>query len=439
MQSAPEDQAAIDFAKLYKGKLRFCHDAGAWFIWDTSVWRQDRKRLAFHYAREHARDLSKNAEERVQYIASRTSFADGVERFARSDPVFAVTSADWDTDPMLLGTPDGTVDLRTGILRQADPAEGITKSTVTAPLATVDCPRWLAFLDEAAGGDEEFVRFLQQWAGYCLTGSTQEHALIFVYGAGGEGKSTFLNTIAYVLHDYATTAPMETFTSTKTDKHPTDLAGLRGARFVCASETEEGRAWAEARIKSMTGGDPITARFMRRDFFTYVPQFKLAIMGNHRPALLNVDDAMRRRLNIVPFVRKPARPDPLLGEILKAEAPGILRWMIDGCLDWQKNGLVRPAIVKAETDEYFSAQDTFGDWLAERCDAEPGNKWKTATSGDLYRSWSAYAYHAGESAQTHKAFAERMLRAGFRNRKGANGVRLYDGVRLRSDEVAGGA
>src|SRR6266850_943776 len=138
---------------------------------------------------------------------------------------------------------------------------------------------------------------------------------------------------------------METFTASLNDRHPTDLAMLRGARLVTASETEEGRAWAEARIKQLTGGDRIAARFMRQDFFQYSPEFKLLVIGNHKPTLHNVDDAARRRFNIVPFIFKPAKPDHKLEQKLLAEAPAILQWMIDGCLDWQNNGLIRPAVV----------------------------------------------------------------------------------------------
>ena len=155
----------------------------------------------------------------------------------------------------------------------------------------------------------ELQRFLQQMAGYCLTGDISEHALFFVYGTGGNGKGVFLNTVAGILGDYAATAAMDTFTASQGDRHPTDLAMLRGARLVTAAETEEGRAWAESRIKQLTGGDPITARFMRQDFFTFQPAFKLVIVGNHKPVLRNVDEAARRRFNIIPFTRKPPKPD----------------------------------------------------------------------------------------------------------------------------------
>ena len=186
------------------------------------------------------------------------------------------------------------------------PDDRINKITAVGPPAAIECARWLAFLAEASGNDAELINFIQRWCGYSLTGDISEHALVFCYGPGGNGKTVLLNTVSAILGDYATVAAMETFVASQFDQHPTDLAMLRGARLVTAAETEEGRAWAETRIKQLTGGDPISARFMRQDFFTYKPTFKLMIIGNHEPALRNVDDAARRRINIVPFIRKPA-------------------------------------------------------------------------------------------------------------------------------------
>jgi putative DNA primase/helicase len=264
---------------------------------------------------------------------------------------------------LLLGTPGGTIDLRTGLLRAADPVDAISKVTLVAPAETTDCQRFLAFLRETTGDDPELIRFLQRFSGYCLTGSVQEHALIFVYGPGKNGKSVFLSTVSSIMGDYATTAAMDTLTVATRERHTTDLAMLHGARLVTASETEEGHAWAEARTKQLTGGDPITARFMRENNFTFKPTFKLMIVGNHKPTLHNVDEAARRGFNIAPFTRMPANPDLKLEAKLRAESAGILRWMIDGCLDWQANGLRRPQSVVEATEEYFSNQDTFGQWL----------------------------------------------------------------------------
>ncbi len=188
---------------------------------------------------------------------------------------------------------------------------------------------------------------------------------------------------------------------------------LRGARLVTASETEEGRAWAETRIKQLTGGDPITARFMRQDFFTYRPQFKLTIIGNHKPILHNVDDAAKRRFNIVPFIHKPAQPDHQLEQKLMAEAPGILQWMIEGCRDWQEHGLVRPQCVIDATAEYFSDQDCFAHWLGDDCVCDRGNMARSEASSVLFRSWSDYAKNAGVKPGTTATFKERMMKAGL--------------------------
>lgn len=424
-----EDSAALRFTARHKDDLRFCHTAGKWFRWDGAIWRPDGTGAAFHFARELAREMAASDFSKGAILASKAAFAGAVERFARCDPAHARTADDWDKDPMILGTPGGLVDLATGKLGKSDPAAGVTKATAVAPASEPDCPLWRRFLQDATGDDGGLIRFLQQWAGYCLTGDTREHALVFVFGEGGNGKSVFLNTLTGILGDYAAVAAMDTFTASHGDKHPTDLAMLRGARLVTASETEEGRAWAESRIKQMTGGDPVTARFMRQDFFTYRPQFKLTIIGNHKPVLKNVDDAAKRRFNIAPFTRKPANPDRELEAKLKAEWPAILRWMIDGCRDWQTNGLIRPATLTDTTAAYFEDQDLLGQWLSEECDAEPDNPHKLESVAALFKSWGDYATRSGELAGTIKTFSEKMQRRGFERGRTRMG-RHFKGVRL---------
>jgi putative DNA primase/helicase len=425
-----EDFAAQEFAAIHADRLRYCHDTGAWFEWSGAIWRKNRTGLAFQWSRELARDLAENEPDKVRYVSSKTSFASGVERFARVDPVLAVTSDFWDRDPYLLGTPGGTVDLRTGKLGPANPRDGITKATAVTPAIVADCPTWLRFLHETTGGDAGLIRFLQQFAGYSLTGDTKEHALIFGYGPGGNGKSVYLNTVAAIIADYAATAAMDTFAASVSDKHPTDLPMLRGARLVTCSETEEGRAWAEAKIKQIMGGDRITARFMRQVFFTFTPNFKLFIIGNHKPILKNVDDAARRRFCIVPFTFKPERPDRDLEAKRRAEWPGILRWMIEGALDWQRDGLVRPQKVLDATAEYFGAQEIVGRFLEEECDFEPGNRHKTEFVSDLFEAWSKFAKANGEAPGSAKSFTDTLQKRGIDRHRTMN-ARLYRGVRLR--------
>jgi putative DNA primase/helicase len=306
-----EDAVASRFVELFADKLRYCHSTGAWFEWNDVVWRKNETKLAFHWARLLARELSDDAVPKEMKAAQKASFARAVEAFSQADTTFAVTIDHWDRDPFKLGTPGGTVDLKTGWLSQADRVDGITKLTAVAPAETAHCPLWLKFLEETTGNDLELIRYLKQWCGYCLTGDIREHALVFVYGGGGNGKSVFLNVISSILSDYAVTAAMDTFTASRDSKHPTDLAMLRGARMVTASETEEGKPWAEARIKQMTGGDKISARFMRQDFFTFPPQFKLTIVGNYKPALQNVDEAPE--VATKPERSKGARDFPFCG------------------------------------------------------------------------------------------------------------------------------
>jgi putative DNA primase/helicase len=422
-----EDGVALAFAAQHKDVLRYCHSTGAWFRWDGSRWLKEETKLAFDWARDICREANAAALKPVRAL-TKAAAAAAVERFAQADRAFSVTAATWDTDPFLLCTPDGSVDLRTGELRPARQEDYCTKQTLVGPAATADHPLWSKFLAEATQGDVELQRFMQQIVGYALTGDTREHALFFVWGDGGNGKGVFLNTITNIFGDYAATAAMDTFTAAKGDRHPTDMAMLRGARLVSASETEEGRAWAEARIKQMTGGDPITARFMRQDFFTYRPQFKLLIIGNHKPELKNVDAAARRRFNMIPFVHKPPKPDRQLEEKLRAEYPAILRWMIEGCLDWQANGLVRPKAVTEATETYFQDQDVFQQWVDDCCAVGTG---KYDTRASLYRSWEQWAKAHGEEPGSAKAFTQNMVRAGFtstKNTPGYHGKRGFKGV-----------
>jgi putative DNA primase/helicase len=358
----------------------------------------------------------------------KSSFPTGVERIAKSHPDLRASSDIWDCNDWLLATPGGTVDLTTGKLLPAKSTDNITKLTDVTPVDTPCCPRWLAFLDQATQGNKDYIAFLRRWFGYTLTGFTREQALLFVYGDGGNGKGVMMNAVAGIMGDYAVSAALDTFMATRGDRHPTEIAMLAGARMVMSTEVDGGQTWAEARLKSMTGGDPITARFMRQDFFEFTPKFKLTISGNHQPALRNVDAAARRRFNFAPFIHRPASPDPYLGEKLKAEGPNILRWMIDGCLEWQNIGLQPPEVVQFATEEYFATQDTLSVWANECCDLVQS---VSTPPSILLTNYNGWAHENGEMAINRKTMKDWLLKQKGIKYKKVHGKDLVQGIGLK--------
>lgn len=413
-QYLSEDSFARAFTERHGDISRYCHTAGKWFLFNGNHWGIDGTKLVNHMVRDIIRELSAGATS-----FNKSSVINGVEKILQSQPVHSVKSEFWDAHTYLLGTPKGTIDLKTGVLRPSCPKDAITKVTACAPMEGSPTT-WLRFLDDATGHDPDMVRYLQQICGYALTGDTKEHALFFVHGHGGNGKSVFLNTVAGILADYATTASMETFTAQKFAQHSTELAMLVGSRLVSASETEADRYLAESRIKQLTGGDPITARFMRQDNFTFQPQFKLMIIGNHEPRIKFVDEAIRRRFNVLPFTFKPQNPDKDLEKKLKSEWPQILNWMIDGCIDWQTNGLIRPAKVVAATEEYFDDQDIFGQWLNTQCTINLKMDHFKVPVSKAFESWSQFAHEMGEAAGDKQSLGRRLKKLGIESKTKTN-------------------
>jgi putative DNA primase/helicase len=436
-----EDALALSFAEKFKDTLRYDHTAGAWYRWDDVAWCRDEKQQGLNLARETLQEISAAAKAAgaLREKLGKVSTAANVEKFAKATPDFAVTGSIWDTDPFKLGTPGGTLDLRTGTLSAAESWSYITKLAAVAPSETAHCPQWLTFLDQVTGRDAGVIHFLQQWSGHCLSGDTREQALVFVWGPGGNGKSVFLNTIKGILGHYAQAAMMSTFITTYGNKHPTDLASMKGARLVTAVENNSKDVWDEALIKLLTGGEDIRAHHMHKDVFSFKPELKLTIIGNHKPRLMNVSDSTKRRLNFVPFTFKPddTKIDQELEQKLKLEWPGILRWAIEGCLDWQRRGLDRPKVVLDATAEYFEAEDSFGAWISDSCAlgdrySTGPNKGKLIDSRPsvLRDSYNFWAVSNGEREIDRRRFkAQAELVPGVRY-KTVNGVLLVEGIRL---------
>jgi putative DNA primase/helicase len=426
-----EDALALTFTRRYQRDWRYVAAWGKWLMWDGQRWRSEDTLAATDLVRHVCRQASlKASNTKTASKLAGSSTVGGVERLARADRRHAGTTEEWDADPWLINTPGGVVDLRSGRMRSHDRNDRMTKVTTATISPGVQCPTWLQFLRQATGDDAELMSYLQRVFGYCLTGSTQEHALFFLYGTGANGKSVFVNTLFTLVGDYAANAPMDTFMETRGDRHPTDLAGLRGARFVAATETEQGRRWNESKIKEITGGDRVSARFMRQDFFTYVPQFKLVIAGNHKPAIRNIDEAMRRRLHLIPFTITvpPDRRDKQLQSKLLIERNAIFEWGIQGCLAWQRMGLQPPKSVLDATDEYFESEDALGRWIDERCVRVPTAKSLTA---ELFNDWKQWAEGAGEFVGSQRRFSDLLLTRGLEKWRNAAGVRGYVGIGLK--------
>lgn len=433
-----EDALAAAFTERHGADWRHVAAWGQWLHWQGARWIPETTLLAFDLARGICREGAARAESRNAARAARvcsSATVAAVERLARADRRHAATPEQWDGDPWLLNTPGGVVDLKTGRVRPHDRADHMTKLATATPRGAA--PAWSAFLESVTDGDRDLQEYLARIAGYALTGATTEQALFFLYGTGANGKSVFVNTLAAILGDYATNAPIDTFMETRSERHPTDLASLRGARLVSSIEVENGRRWAEAKIKALTGGDTISARFMRQDFFEYRPQFKLLIAGNHKPAIRDVDEAMRRRFHMVPFTVTipPERRDKTLLERLLAERDGILRWAVDGCLAWQESGLRPPAVVMGATAEYFSEEDSTGRWMAERCVLAPNGFALTAA---LFASWKAWAEASEEPVGSLKRFSQTLESRGFSKHRSVAGLRGYRGLTLiqeQTDEI----
>lgn len=424
-----DDDLALVFADEQADRMKFCAEWKRWLIWDGMRWERDRIETAFDVARQICRDAAATATaaKPAKLLSAPTVAA--VVKLARTDRRIAVTADPWDSHPDLLNTPGGIVDLRNGQMQEHDPNLMLTRITAVEP--TGDCPMWLDFLDRITGGAGDLKDYLQRAAGYMLTGHTREHALFFGYGTGANGKSVFANTIRNLMADFAMAAQMETFMATRGEQHPTGLASLRGSRLVLASETEAGRAWAESRIKWLTGGDPVQARFMRADFFEFTPDFKLLVVGNHKPRLSGVDEAIRRRLHLIPFtVTIPEdERDEALPDKLREEWGGILRWGVEGAQRWYECGLMPPECVRLATEQYLDDQDAVGAWLMECCNTDVSENC-TETARDLWQSWRKYAESIGEAPGSDKRLSEELQKRGIVKGRGHGGVRLYKKIRM---------
>lgn len=435
-----EEALALRYSHAHADEARYVSAWGKWLLWRDGCWREDATMEVWRLARRVTRQASDELqgmqkEGAAKSVASAKTVA-AIMNLVKSDHRHAAVTDQWDRDPLALNTPGGMVDLRTGTLGDHERTAYCSKILGATPAESVpgDC-LWLRFLFRVCDGDAELVAFLKRALGYSLTGLVKEECFFFVYGLGQNGKSKFMEAVTGAMGTYHETASMDTFVATKYEKHPADLAKLKGARFVAAVETEEGRRWDESKIKSITGGDEISARFMRQDFFTFRPQLKLWVAGNHKPGLRNVDKAMRRRVNLIPFlVTIPEEErDRQLSEKLRAERPVILRWMIDGCVEWQRHGLQAPAAVTEATDSYLGAEDTLSQWMDDCCYV---GRQHVDTSAAIWASWQAWCERTGEHAGSQRRLSQTLMDRGYEHIKGRDG-RKFKGLAVRREQQTG--
>lgn len=426
-------------------KLRFVSEIKSWITWDGTAWRWDNSgasvrelaaSLAGQIYREGATFDMRDAECFAKWARnsqnSRTINA-AVSLLSDQSPI-RLPLATIDANSMLIGFDRArqVVDLQTGHARPASLDDYVTKSLRLCTIGrSSEAVRWHSFLQQIFAGDADLIDWLQRWCGYLLTGSTSEQIFLFFFGLGANGKSVFAETIRHVLGDYGRTVATETLTESKRNAGSAspDLYDLIGCRLAMSSETEDGSALAESLIKSLTSGDTMTARPLYGTPVQFQPTFKLLMLGNHRPMIRGTDTGIWRRVRLIPFNRifSEQERDLHLLEQLKAEAPHVLAWMIEGCMKWHQRGLSDlPASVASQTAEYRQEQDIVGQWLEEctKCDSASETE-----AGDLYANYQNWANTNGLRAATNVSLGRRLSERGFLRQRG-HGKRFWLGITL---------
>lgn len=447
-----EDALALGLGRSgWDADAKFVSNWGKWLFWDGSRWVVDERKKAFTdiraYLRRKSQSLMDWAEEKGATVPepeklmrwaekeAKSLRANGkvtaIEALARSNPKSAALAEEFDAALMLTGTPQGTVDLERAELRSAKREDMLTKSTSVSPAPAGAKPQlWLEFLDTIFDGDQEVIGFMQRLCGYALTGRTDEQKLFFLHGSGANGKSVFLNTLVWLFGDYAKRAPSDTFLMTRGEQHPTNLAGLHGARLVVGSELPKGKTWNDSVIKDLTGGDRIAARYMRQDFFEFDPQLTLMIAGNTKPSFGAVDNAMKRRVVLIPFdvTIPPEKRDGKLEEKLRNEGPEILRWCMEGAAEWDMFGLAIPEVIRAASETYLEGEDELGQFLEECTVADVSG---FVSNSDLWERYSGWCLLELTTPMGKNNFLKAIEERGFKAKKGTGGTRGKSGLRLK--------
>lgn len=434
---------AMRMQDAYGDQLRYVIETKSWLYWDNGAWHWDvdgavPMQKALNLQEIIYRDALTNLHETDLYYkwalkSQEVKSARASVAALASSGAMRVSMGLLDHDVMMAGLDGGrtALDLHTGAVRPARPDDYITKSLGVREVGNArDCPRWQHFLTEVFMGDMELIEWLQRWCGYMLTGKISEQFFCFGWGSGRNGKGTFSDVLQYIMGDYSRTVSPASLTEAKrsgSGANP-DIAALAGARLALSSETNDGTNMNEGLVKNLTGGDAITARQLYGLLFEFRPQFKLFICGNHKPDIKGTEYAIWARVRLIPFLRTflPHEVDVTLGDKLRAEAPHILAWMLEGCLQWQKRGLRDiPASIDQATQAYKVEMDTLGYWLDEKIGTDPARE---TVASLLYLNYRAWALENGHKfPMTNQTFARLLIERGFTRRKNSQ-TYLWSGI-----------
>lgn len=434
------------FAAQHGDAVRQCPAWGKWLAWNGSRWPIDDTGAVMRLAKLTAKSIVAEAQKADDYEHKRDiiEWADRSQAVARLNAMLKLAASELpipisheslDADPYLLCNLNGTLELNTGELRENRQDDLLTLSTnVEYPDdAGAESPLWSEFLFTIFDGNTELIGFVQRLMGLALIGEQVEHLMPVFHGAGANGKSVFVNTCMAAMGDYARIAPPGLFMASRMERHATELAYLFRKRLVVAAETKDAQRLDEGLVKSITGGDRITARRMREDFWEFTPSHLALIVTNHKPDISGTDHGIWRRIKLVPFgvTIPPKQRDPDLPTKLRRELPSVLHWMVQGCLAYQRDGLNPPAIVEAATGDYQDESDTFGRWIKERCETTLHSFAKAAHLLESYNQWASKVH---ERERSQRWLAAELSKRGFTKDTGRDGV-TWHGVGLRYDPL----
>lgn len=428
-----DDGNASALIHLHGTNIRYCPERARWLTWDTTRWTWEPS--GGGHVRELVKDTAhqmpagKGSEEWRKRSLSAIGTTNTLTQ-AATDQRVTIALADLDAAAWSLNTPGGVVDLRTGVTTPARPDELHTRITEAAPDRDADTAVWDRFLATTFGDDDELIGYLQRLIGYSATGYIGPHVLPFAHGSGGNGKGVFLETVSAVLGEYATSAPNAFLMARNYSQHETEIARLAGARMVICSEVNEHDRFDEAKVKQLTGGDTLTARFMRQDHFTFQPTHHLWLIGNHKPAVTSGGRSFWRRCRLVPFdheVDESERVDDLQGILARDHGPAILNWIVQGAVAFAQGGLAEPASVTDATQEYAHDQDTVLRFVEEACHRTPHVK---VAVREIFTAYERWCVEVGEHPVTGKRFAQELFQRFDVRPEKSNGRRLYSGITL---------